>query len=975
MSDDESQPGEPSENTFHMVWETDPRGVNRCHSPSWYRYVGGAGMPSPDEGWLDAYHPDDREYLLREWRMTLASQGGHPFDIEVRIRRHDGRFRWFRVQGAPVRDGNGEVCKWSGTFTDIDAIKCQDDEHEQFPPPPHPSPAGEPRDVAVAASTGKGARSYLIDALWISAAVVVGMGGRALLAPVLGEHLEFGLAFAGVAVVAAARGVVPGIMVAMLSALWSVVPWLPEPTLEGRQSAVLTGLFLACAAVIAVLVGRGSGPGPGHPEATLPALAPRPLGLLLAAGGFPLLFFCFVGWVTYQVAIDDAYSRLDRTAAIAAEHLHRVIETNQVIARTLLKEIEGLSDEALRADEPRMHEYVRGLASGLEQIQSVWVWDAAGYPLISSIVRPAPRALNVSDREYFRAHRDAGADWYVTRALTSRTTGEQFFDVTRKRDLGERFGGVISVSLRPEYFSDFYRKLAQSEPGLAIGLVREDGAIIAQWPALDAAVSRVHGEAELLAHMEEREPRGAFRSLSTAEDARVRHVAFLRASGHPLYLAASLDREAILASWYRHMAVLAVVVFPASIALVWLLFVSFERSERVRTAYAKVKQETAQRARAEDALRHAQKLEALGLLTGGVAHDFNNLLAVVSNSVYLLKHLQVRRGADGDEAGPVAAIERAVESGTKLTRQLLAFSRRQPLAPEVVNAHEVLGSMQELLQTIVSRQIRLDIDMPATLPRIKVDPAELELAVINLVVNARDAIQARGMITVSGDVLRSAGDAIDYVRISVRDNGVGIAPEVLGRVFDPFFTTKPRGMGTGLGLSQVYGLCTQAGGTVVVESKPGSGTTVSMHLPVTAEVPAGVAVPEQPQPVDLGVAVLLVEDHVDIGATMREVLKSLGCEVTYAKSADDAVEVLARDAGRFAVVVSDVVMPGRINGIGLAQYCRERWPSLPVVLMTGYTAELQTAVSDGFTVLPKPVAPATLARTLAKQLPGVRVAG
>ncbi len=972
MLDDKPQHRELTEKTPHMVWETDPRGMNRCHSPSWYRYVGGSNGACPDESWLDVCHPDDRESLTREWRVSLASEGRHPFDVEVRMRRHDGHFRWFRVQGGAVRNVNDEVCKWSGTFTDIDESKRRGEEHGQ-PSPSRDLTGANERHVAVPACSAKGVRGYLIDTLWVVAAVIVCMGVRALLGPVLEEHLEFGLAFVGVAVVAAVRGVVPGLMVAMLSALWSVVPWLPEPTLEGRQAAVLTGLFLACAAVVAVLVGRSSEPGPGDTGTRMPAMAPRSLGLLVAAGSFPLLFFSFVGWVTYQDAIEEAYARLDRTAAIATEHLHRVIETNQVIARTLLKEIEGLGEEALRADEPRLHEYVRGLAHGLEQIQSVWVWDAAGYPLISSIVRPAPRALNVSDREYFRAHRDSGADWYVTRVLTSRTTGEQFFDVTRRRDLGERFGGVISVSLRPEYFSNFYRKLAQSEPGLAIGLVREDGAIIARWPATAEVDPRGDQDGGLLARMDGREHRGAFRSVSNAGDDRVRHVAFLRAETHPLYLTASLDREAILASWYRQMAVLAVVVFPASLALVWLLFISFERSERVRTAYAEVKEEAAQRTRAEDALRHAQKLEALGLLTGGVAHDFNNLLAVVSNSVYLLKHLQVQRGADGDETGPVAAIERAVESGTKLTRQLLAFSRRQPLAPEVVNVHEVLGSMKELLQTIVSRQIKLEIDMPPTLPRIKVDPAELELGVINLVINARDAIRERGMITVSGNVLRSSSDGIAYVSISVRDNGVGIAPDVLGRVFDPFFTTKPRGMGTGLGLSQVYGLCTQAGGTVVLDSKPGAGTTVSMHLPVTADVPAGVAVPEQPQPADLGVAILLVEDHLDIGTTMQDVLKSLGCEVTYAKSADEAVEVLARDAARFAVVVSDVVMPGRINGIGLARYCRERWPLLPVVLMTGYTAELHAAVSDGFTVLPKPVAPATLARTLAKQLDGIRV--
>ena len=458
---------------------------------------------------------------------------------------------------------------------------------------------------------------------------------------------------------------------------------------------------------------------------------------------------------------------------------------------------------------------------------------------------------------------------------------------------------------------------------------------------------------------------GTFRSVSP-QDGKVRHVVFARTNGYPLYVVVGLDREAILAAWYSDMWMLAIVVFPASLGLVWLLFVAFERSERMQAAYASAREEAQQRSRAEDALRHAQKLEALGLLTGGVAHDFNNLLGVVSNSVYLLRHLQTRRSADEDETAPVAAIARAVESGTKLTRQLLAFSRRQPLAPEVVEVQAVLSAMMELLRTIVSRRIELGISSTHDLPRVKVDAAELELAVINLVINARDAIRGRGRIDIDASVWFEDGQ--QFVRIAVRDNGVGIPAELRERVFEPFFTTKPRGTGTGLGLSQVYGFCTQAGGTVRLEANPEGGTVVSMLLPATAEVHM------QPPPLDRGeptrieARVLLVEDNDDIGATMEEVLKSLGADVTFVRSGDEALRVLGADASRFDLVVSDVAMPGSMTGIELAQLCRRRWPQLAVVLMTGYTAELQAAVEDGFTVLAKPIVPETLARVVARRL-------
>lgn len=827
-------------------------------------------------------------------------------------------------------------------------------------PAPTASPERAPR-------AGRMRRAWL-DLSCIAGGTLVASTLRWMPEPVPGEHVYYGASVAVVAVVAALRGAGAGVLTALACAIVTVAAWVSGPGVVGRDRVLLVGVFLASAAVVSYLACNHRARSTTEvPRFGWPRLPSQSIALLAAAGLFPIVFCAFVGWATYQDAITAAYVRLERTASVASEHVLRVIEVNRVVARSLVYEMGDAPDDVLRREEPRLHAFVRSLVRGADQIQSIWVWDAQGRPIISSLGHPSPRSLDVSDREYFRAHRDRGEEWYVTHTLRSRTTGEPFFGVSARRDIDGRFAGVVSVSLHPGYFTDFYGKLGQAEPGLRIALLRDNGALVARSPHppnLNEAMTR---DSTLIRRMNAGEAHGTFRSVSDL-DGKVRHVVFRRTSGYPLYVAAGLDRTAILGAWYRDMSLLAIVVFPASAALVWLLFVAFERSERMQLALARARDEAQQRSRAEDALRHAQKLEALGLLTGGVAHDFNNLLAVVSNSVYLLRHLHARRGAGDEETAPVAAISRAVESGTKLTRQLLAFSRRQPLAPEVVEVQSVLSAMMELLRTIVSRRIELGVSIADKLPCVKVDPAELELAVINLVINARDAIRGRGRIDIDAHVWYEEGR--ELVRIRVTDTGIGIAPELRERVFEPFFTTKPRGTGTGLGLSQVYGFCTQAGGTVRLEPRAEGGTAVSMLLPVTSEAQPKLAPRDTGAPARLDARVLLVEDNDDIGVTMQQVLKSLGGTVTYVSSADEAMRELARDASRFDLVVSDVAMPGSITGIELAQCCRRRWPQLGIVLMTGYTSELQAAVDDGFTVLAKPIVPEVLARTLLRSVPG-----
>jgi PAS domain S-box-containing protein len=346
-------------------------------------------------------------------------------------------------------------------------------------------------------------------------------------------------------------------------------------------------------------------------------------------------------------------------------------------------------------------------------------------------------------------------------------------------------------------------------------------------------------------------------------------------------------------------------------------------------------------------LAQSQKLDALGQLTGGVAHDFNNLLMVITGSVNALKKL-----AQGDAKGlrAVQAIETACQRGAALTGQLLTFARRQNVNPQTVDVRERILSVREVLDTGLGSIIELRIEAGEGLWPITVDPAEFETALVNLAVNARDAMPQGGAVTIqaSNVVFDDGTRKGDHVAITVKDTGVGIPPDVVAKIFDPFFTTKPIGKGTGLGLSQVHGFAHQAGGTVTVESKLGEGTSFTIYLPRSAGTPKQ----ESEQVSSLGTGtVLLVEDNPDVAIASTDLLEQLGYAVRWASDADAALKEIDRDGVDF--VLSDIVMPGRMDGLDLARELKKRNPRLPILLASGYSEAAQNAKSE-FPILRKP---------------------
>jgi len=387
------------------------------------------------------------------------------------------------------------------------------------------------------------------------------------------------------------------------------------------------------------------------------------------------------------------------------------------------------------------------------------------------------------------------------------------------------------------------------------------------------------------------------------------------------------------------------------------------------TLESRVAERTEKLLQAEAALRQSQKMEAVGKLTGGVAHDFNNLLTIIRSSIDLLRRPNV---PEDRRKWYLDAVSDTVDRAARLTGQLLAFARRQALKPEVLNVADRLRGVADMVDSVTGARVTVVTEMPEHPCFIKVDLNQFETALINMAVNARDAMNGEGMLTlrltcgVALPAIRGHGGAPGpFARIALKDTGCGIAPEHLEHIFEPFFTTKDIGKGTGLGLSQVFGFAKQSGGDVDVASEPDQGATFTIYLP-QVEIKRDQVAPEaEPGPAPGGAdqQVLIVEDNVEVGRFAKQILEDLGYQPTLATNAEEALEMLKQDGVAFEAVFSDVVMPG-MGGIALAKLLRARFPNLPVILTTGYSHVLAEDTEHGFELLQKPYSAQQLSRVL-----------
>jgi signal transduction histidine kinase len=397
-----------------------------------------------------------------------------------------------------------------------------------------------------------------------------------------------------------------------------------------------------------------------------------------------------------------------------------------------------------------------------------------------------------------------------------------------------------------------------------------------------------------------------------------------------------------------------------------------DRTSELREANEALRSEAEERQAAEAQLRQVQKMEAVGQLTGGIAHDFNNMLAVVVGGIDL-----ARRRLNGPRREILNHLNNAMEGATRaaaLTRRLLSFARSEPLLPERVDAADLVGGMSDLLDRTLGERIRIEVDLaPDTWPTY-VDPHQLENAIVNLAVNARDAMSGTGALRIATRNVTLAANQVgdvqagEYVCVSVTDTGCGMTPDVLERAFEPFFTTKPVGKGTGLGLSQIFGFAHQSGGEVGIESELGKGTTVSLYLPRTrAEAPARrqASAPRVDNDVTVtGARILVVEDDPRVRSSTVEALQDLEYDPVACSSGEEAIRLF--DAQTFDLVISDIVMP-EMTGPELIKILKERRSDFAVLFVTGYVGDEGSDIV-GYELLRKPFTVGALAAAVGAAL-------
>lgn len=708
--------------------------------------------------------------------------------------------------------------------------------------------------------------------------------------------------------------------------------------------------------------------------------------LLVAAIALPLVYVSISAVADLNQRKREAADATSRVARIAEEHAIKVFDINQALDERVIELLGTLSDDEIRQNQRRIHDRLKQIGGGYPQVASVTVFGRDGQLLVDSRVYPSPNA-NFNARSDIAAVRD-GKQIDIS-PLTAGTVLEKpvFNTSIARKDANGNFNGVVSVALRPGYFYDFYQELAGTEKSLTIGLAREDGALLVHYPPDQSEERSVssgdslpfHAVSELLDRLVGSSKDGSGRTTLNANgDENI--IAYRRAGGYPVYVFASYPSSAVIDGWLARLALLAAGVFIPCLALWLMIWLSLRRLSAEERAWSSWRKEAATRRSVEAAFRQARRMQALGNLVGSVAHDFNNLLMTMSANAQVVR----RRGAENAE-NEIAAIERAILNGQRLTRQLLGVARKQPQSTETITLQQWLPRVAAPIEAAVGARVELTLKVAADTWPIQADTAEFELALMNLAVNARDAMPVGGMLTIEVENIHLSNSeafahAGDFVRVSVTDTGAGMPQAVLARAFEPLFTTKPQGMGTGLGLPQVSGFCEQAGGTVTIESKEGEGTTVRCYLPKAGdpdalsgsvqEAATGAADPASSSSIDATepapMSILLVEDNPEVAAGTEALLSVMGHRTRWIDNADtaylllsdpnSAVDAAATDSEPtcFDLVLSDIHMPGKMNGIDLALQLRQTHPRLPIVLVTGYASEIERAKLARIPVLAKP---------------------
>ena len=726
-----------------------------------------------------------------------------------------------------------------------------------------------------------------------------------------------------------------------------------------------------------------SGRDAGSADAELPLRS-----LLVASLVLPVILFLGAATLSYRSYMAEAEDRLQRNLGTVYEHALKVFETFEVMQRYLDELFADVTDAQIHAAEGDYNARLRGFTETMPQLADIWVIGADGHPLVSGTVYPMQRELDLSDRDYFRVHKNNEVDGvYVSDIVQARATNSRgrprFFSLTRKRVARTgAFAGVTTISIAPEYFAEYYGTLPQP---LVATMIRADGYVLARYPPLPEDANRVSPSGPFMNMLREQRLSGTIRVISSLDGVE-RDFAFRKLPRLPIYIAAGVDLPDVRAEWLKAMSGHLIFGIPATFAMFGLAFIALRHTRREAAVHSQLREEVARREETEEKLRQSQKMEAIGRLTGGIAHDFNNLLtAIIGNLDLALRRL------DGQERVRtwLGNCRHAADRAATLVQRMLAFSRQHPLEVKAVDVNRLVRGMSDLLRRTIGETVTIETVLAGGLWKTAVDPNQLENAILNLAVNSRDAMPEGGRLTIETancqldeQYADTTGEDVrpgQYVMVAVTDSGVGMTREVIDRAFDPFFTTKPAGAGTGLGLSMVYGFAKQSGGHIGLYSEVNEGTTIKLYFPRLAEqggVPAWI-VPQAdaPAPVPDGTeTILVVEDDAQVNRFAVEALEERGYRMVAAPDGPAALRLLEQITDTtIDLLLTDVVLPGGMNGRQLADEVLRRRPGVKVLYITGYTRNAiihHGRLDPDIELLTKPFTAEALARKLRRILDG-----
>jgi signal transduction histidine kinase/CheY-like chemotaxis protein len=680
----------------------------------------------------------------------------------------------------------------------------------------------------------------------------------------------------------------------------------------------------------------------------------------------PVLLFVAAGWKDRLAILKAAGSDGVKIVALLHEQAENLFSGHQIILDMIVARVGGLDWEAIEA-RPDLLSELEIMDRRLDGASEILLVDPGGRIRATTVHIEPNKLLPPADRRCFLILGNNEADSCISQPYTDPALGHYLFALSRRLVKDGKFNGIAQVAISADYIVGLWASTMPSTADV-VTMFKSDGTVLAQsGPRSSAGPSRPD-LGKFLSHAIGGNDSGVIEAplfVGGADSITV----YAKLGDEPVYISLSLDKGAILETWYTNLSVYGVVAASATAGIVLAFGMALRQAQSERRAVSRWQAEIEERVKTQEQLHQSQKMEGLGKLTGGIAHDFNNLLTVIVGNLGLMKRLVP------DDKGQryLQTALKAGESAVQLTTRLLAFARKQVLQPRPVDLPELVKGMEDLLVRTLGPDIELWVSGEPGLWPALVDPNQIELIILNLAINARDAMPTGGTLAISaanGEAGRGAPAELapgQYVVLKVLDTGAGMDAATLARATEPFFSTKEVGKGTGLGLSMMQGVVIQSGGAARLHSKPGCGTQIEMWLPRARTLPLAPAISTtQDQWQDDGM-ILVCDDEPAVLQFVCNALETRNYKVFSATSGSAAVAILGNNK-TIRLLVVDFTMPG-MNGAAVIKQLRESRPDLQVLLMTG-SADPETIQADlpGVAMLLKPFDDTVLTRRVADLL-------